>query len=195
MRFEVIDRISIPSPTAALNEDAVGARDNAAWVVDGATGVSDLPPLVSSQSDAAWLAAQLDNEFDHAFQTSPVEPFGALAEINADIRAQFIRTNKLPERTAVEQPTAAFALSVVAADTATPVASAPAVATALSTAPYLIPFYFTRARLACVRPLSPSWLSARDTASARANSVGGISGISKASGNIRSRFAKTRSGL
>lgn len=79
MRFEVIDRISIPSPTAALNEDAVGARDNAAWVVDGATGVSDLPPLVSSQSDAAWLAAQLDNEFDHAFQTSPVEPFGALA--------------------------------------------------------------------------------------------------------------------
>ena len=117
MRFEVIDRISIPSPTAALNEDAVGARDNAAWVVDGATGVSDLPPLVSSQSDAAWLAAQLDNEFDHAFQTSPVEPFGALAEINADIRAQFIRTNKLPERTAVEQPTAAFALSVVAADT------------------------------------------------------------------------------
>ena len=78
-------------------------------------GVSDLPPLVSSRSDAAWLAAQLDNEFDHAFQTSPLEPFGALAEINADIRAQFIRTNKLPERTAVEQPTAAFALSVVAA--------------------------------------------------------------------------------
>jgi hypothetical protein len=37
-------------------------------------------------------------------------------------------------------------------------------AIALSTAPYLIPVYFTRARLACVRPLSPSWLSARDTA-------------------------------
>ena len=38
------------------------------------------------------------------------------------------------------------------------------VAVALSTAPYLIPVCLTRARLIRVRPLSPSWLSARDNA-------------------------------
>ena len=35
---------------------------------------------------------------------------------------------------------------------------------ALSTAPYLIPVCLTNARLTFVRPLSPSWFSARDNA-------------------------------
>ena len=37
------------------------ATKYAAWVVDGATGVSDLPPLVPDLTDAAWLAGQLNN--------------------------------------------------------------------------------------------------------------------------------------
>ena len=110
MRFGIIGRISIPSRTAALNEDAADATKNAAWVVDGATGVSDLPPLVPDLTDAAWLAGQLNNKLHRAFASAAVETHAALAGIEADIRAQFIRTNKLPERTA-------FALSVLAADT------------------------------------------------------------------------------
>jgi hypothetical protein len=116
VRFEVIDRISISSPTAAVNEDAAGATESAAWVIDGATGVSDLSPLVPGLTDAAWLAAQLDKSFHDAFDKAAVEPYTALAEIDADIRAMFSSTNTGPERSPAEQPTAAFALSVLRGD-------------------------------------------------------------------------------
>jgi serine/threonine protein phosphatase PrpC len=116
VRFEVIDRISISSPTAAVNEDAAGATESAAWVIDGATGVSDLSPLVPGLTDAAWLAAQLDKRLHDTFEKAAVEPYTALAEIDADIRAMFSSTNTGPERSPAEQPTAAFALSVLRGD-------------------------------------------------------------------------------
>lgn len=116
MHLEVIDQISISSPTAAVNEDGAGATASAAWVIDGATGVSDLSPLVSGLTDAAWLAEQLDKGFHNAFAKTAVEPYMALAEIEADIRATFGSTNTGPERSPTEQPTAAFALSVLRGD-------------------------------------------------------------------------------
>jgi hypothetical protein len=116
VRFEVIDQISISSPTAAVNEDAAGATVSAAWVIDGATGVSDLSPLVPGLTDAAWLAAQLNKGFHDAFDKAAVEPYTALAEVDADIRARFSSTNTGPERSPAEQPTAAFALSVLRGD-------------------------------------------------------------------------------
>ncbi len=116
MRFEVIDQISISSPTAAVNEDAAGATESAAWVIDGATGVSDLSPLVPGLTDAAWLAAQLDKRLHDTFEKAAVEPYTALAEIDADIRATFRSTNTSPERSPAEQPTAAFAMSVLRGD-------------------------------------------------------------------------------
>ncbi len=116
MRFEVIDQISLSSPTAAVNEDAAGATECAAWVIDGATGVSDLSPLVPGLTDAAWLAAQLDKRLHDTFEKAAVEPYTALAEIDADIRATFSSTNTSPERSPAEQPTAAFALSVLRGD-------------------------------------------------------------------------------
>lgn len=117
MHFQVVDRISLPSPSAAVNEDAIGATDKAAWVIDGATGVSDLPPLVPGLTDAAWLAAQLNDRLYGAFERAPIEPHTSLAGIDADIRAEFTKTNELEQRTTVEQPTAAFALSVLAGGT------------------------------------------------------------------------------
>jgi hypothetical protein len=116
VRFEVIDQISISSPTAAVNEDAAGATVSAAWVIDGATGVSDLSPLVPGLTDTAWLAAQLNKGFHDAFDKAAVEPYTALAEVDADIRARFSSTNTGPERSPAEQPTAAFALSVLRGD-------------------------------------------------------------------------------
>ena len=115
MRFELIDQISIPSPTAAVNEDAAGATESAAWVIDGATGVSDLSPLVPGLTDAAWLAAQLNKSLHDTFENA-VDPYAALAEIDADIRAAFSSSNTSPERSPAEQPTAAFALSVLRGD-------------------------------------------------------------------------------
>ena len=116
MRFELIDQISIPSPTAAVNEDAAGATESAAWVIDGATGVSDLSPLVPGLTDAAWLAAQLNKRLHDTFENAAVDPYAALAEIDADIRATFSSSNTSPERSPAEQPTAAFALSVLRGD-------------------------------------------------------------------------------
>ena len=115
--FEIIDRISVPSPFAAINEDAVGATDRAAWVIDGATGVSDRPPLVSGLTDAAWLAVQLNQELHATFARASIDPGAALAEIDANIQAQFSTINLLQESTASEQPSAAFALSVLAGNT------------------------------------------------------------------------------
>ena len=43
--FKIIDRISNSSPNAFVNEDAIGATSTSAWVIDGATGVSDRPPI------------------------------------------------------------------------------------------------------------------------------------------------------
>jgi len=116
VHFELIDQISIPSPTTAVNEDAAGATESAAWVIDGATGVSDLSPLVPGLTDAAWLAAQLNKRLHDTFENAAVDPYAALAEIDADIRAAFSSSNTSPERSPVEQPTAAFALSVLRGD-------------------------------------------------------------------------------
>lgn len=116
MRFEVIDRISIPSPSSAVNEDAVGATNNAAWVIDGATGVCDLPPLTPGLTDAAWLTMQLNDRLHAAFECAVVEPSAVLAKIDADVRAQFDKTNQLQKRSPIEQPTAAFALLGLAGD-------------------------------------------------------------------------------
>jgi hypothetical protein len=57
--------------------------------------VSDLPPLVSGLTDAAWLAAQLNEKLHAAFSRAPIDPSAALAEIDAKIQAQFSTINLL----------------------------------------------------------------------------------------------------
>jgi len=53
--LEVLDSISIPGNPEKPNDDAFGHIDNAAVVMDGATGLGD--QLMPGKSDAAWLAA------------------------------------------------------------------------------------------------------------------------------------------
>ncbi len=58
LRFTTLDTVSHgPKPP---NEDAHGATDTAAWVIDGATGVT-LGPDILAPSGAAWLAATLSD--------------------------------------------------------------------------------------------------------------------------------------
>jgi serine/threonine protein phosphatase PrpC len=54
MTLEIIDSISLPGNPAKANEDAFGAEERAAVVMDGATGLGD--NLMPGPSDAAWLA-------------------------------------------------------------------------------------------------------------------------------------------
>ncbi len=113
MRFEVIDRISIPSPAAAVNEDAAGATGNAAWVIDGATGISDLPPLVPGRTDAAWLVAQLNARLHNALENAVVDPYYALAKIDTDIGTAFSNANDGHERPTGKYPTSVWIPSEV----------------------------------------------------------------------------------
>src|SRR5262249_30583677 len=99
-----------------MNEDAVGATKIAAWVIDGATGVSDAPPLVAGVTDAAWLARLLNDKLSAAFRSEVADPMLALTGIEAEIQSAFA-TLKSRELTAGEQPTAAFALAASVGDT------------------------------------------------------------------------------
>lgn len=118
LHFSVIDRISSASPQGAQNEDAIGATRTAAWVIDGATGVSDGPALVAGQTDAAWLASQMSDELHKRFERENIDPVSALAEVDSSIQAKFTRIKSLRERTAGDQPSAAFALAVLTNDVA-----------------------------------------------------------------------------
>jgi len=95
-----------------MNEDAVGATSTAAWVIDGATGVSDAPPLVAGRTDAAWLAGVLNDTLRAAFHSERVDPLSALLQVEADIRGGFAKIKVGRELTAGEQPSAALAVAV-----------------------------------------------------------------------------------
>jgi hypothetical protein len=54
MQFAVLDQLTLPGNPAKPNEDALGAAEGMAVVMDGATGLGE--PLMPGKSDAAWLA-------------------------------------------------------------------------------------------------------------------------------------------
>jgi hypothetical protein len=105
LHFSVIDRISSASPRGAQNEDAIGATRTAAWVIDGATGVSEGPALVAGQTDAAWLASQMSDELHKAFEIGHVDPLSALAEVESVIRAKFTKIKFTARATDRRRPT------------------------------------------------------------------------------------------
>jgi hypothetical protein len=56
-RFRSLDRLSLAG--SRVNEDGAGLQGRFAWIIDGATGLSD-EQLTSGGSDAAWLAQLID---------------------------------------------------------------------------------------------------------------------------------------
>ncbi len=51
----LIDSISLAGDRAKQNDDAAGAADGCAWVIDGATDLHDAP-MAGAATDAAWFA-------------------------------------------------------------------------------------------------------------------------------------------
>jgi serine/threonine protein phosphatase PrpC len=111
--LNVIDRVSISSPNAAINEDAVGATSSAAWAIDGATGVSDRSPLVAGTTDAAWLAGALNAALHAAFAAPQPQPMRTLADVEAQLRTDFLAVDRTPATPASHQPTAALAVAAL----------------------------------------------------------------------------------
>ena len=112
--LSVLDALSRPSRPGAPNEDAAGHGNRAAWVIDGATGVSDRPPMRPGSTDAAWLAAWLDEALGHAFGTLDSAPEAWPDVIEVELRAAYsgLAVNVPP----AEQPSACLALAAVADD-------------------------------------------------------------------------------
>jgi len=54
MKLELVDSLSLPGNAEKANDDAFAYRENAAVVLDGATGLGER--LMPGPSDAAWLA-------------------------------------------------------------------------------------------------------------------------------------------
>jgi hypothetical protein len=85
--FRSLDRLSLPG--SRVNEDGIGLRGPFAWVIDGATGLSD-EQLTSGGSDAAWLAGLVgDRLMDLAGEG---DADAVLSRLEADIDAVFRET-------------------------------------------------------------------------------------------------------
>ena len=111
--FKIIDRISNSSPNALVNEDAIGATSASAWVIDGATGVSDRPPMVAGTTDAAWLASRLNAALHATLDRPDADPVQAVNELEANVHSGFLAIDRELSRPAGEQPSAAFALATL----------------------------------------------------------------------------------
>lgn len=74
--IQVIEGLSIPGTPGKENDDALGATGSIAFVLDGATGLSDTP-LMPGPSDAAWVA--------HAARDLLLREHGAASDLRAII--------------------------------------------------------------------------------------------------------------
>ncbi|MFL4993046.1 MAG: hypothetical protein ACJ8DV_17385, partial [Microvirga sp.] len=85
-RFRSLDRLSLPG--SRVNEDGTGLRGPFAWVIDGATGLSD-EQLTSGGSDAAWLAGLVG---DRLMDLAGEEGDAVMSRLEADIHSIFRET-------------------------------------------------------------------------------------------------------
>ena len=92
-----------------INEDIIGSCGNAAWVIDGATGVGD--GLLREPSDAAWLAQTANDALSIVLSQQPESPTcDVLREVMVRCRDELHRQSIRPVRAEDHLPSAAFAM-------------------------------------------------------------------------------------
>ncbi|MDP8917265.1 MAG: hypothetical protein M3O00_00065 [Pseudomonadota bacterium] len=82
--FRSLHRLSVPG--SRVNEDGIGLHGSFAWVIDGATGMSD-EQLTSGGSDAAWLAGLIGERLLDLSGDRSLD--AVLSRLEADIRSAF----------------------------------------------------------------------------------------------------------
>lgn len=102
-------KIAASDAQGSVNEDAVGYQGDAAWVIDGATGLG--ANLLGGPSDAAWLATTANAFLKQVLADSPdlptVDVLRRVMELCADALA---REQVSPAEGPHELPSAAFAM-------------------------------------------------------------------------------------
>jgi hypothetical protein len=104
--FRSLDRLSLTG--SRVNEDAAGLHGRFAWIIDGATGLSD-EQLTSGGSDAAWLAALVDERL--AVLSAAETADRLLQRLEADVRSAFEQeTGHVPDVSDHHTPSACLGL-------------------------------------------------------------------------------------
>lgn len=92
-----------------VNEDRVGHQGDAAWVIDGATGIG--PSLLGAPSDASWLACKAgDLLADTLAQAPEIPTVELLRQVMAGCAEALAREQIRPADGPHEHPSAAFAM-------------------------------------------------------------------------------------
>lgn len=100
-------RDSIRLPGGAVNDDIWGARDDAAWILDGATGLSQQKIFTQAGSDALWFVTAVGDALQAASPDIPVADL--LAHVSSTVKDRFfLEANDVPEAAHL-WPTASFA--------------------------------------------------------------------------------------
>ena len=93
----------------AVNEDVVGHCGNAAWVIDGATGIG--ASLLEEPSDAAWLAQTASRFLADVLRTHPAMPtIEVLRTVMTQCGEALLRQRVREPEGHHELPSAAFAM-------------------------------------------------------------------------------------
>ncbi|KMS56658.1 hypothetical protein V474_15465 [Novosphingobium barchaimii LL02] len=93
----------------SVNEDAVGHHGNAAWVIDGATGIG--ASLLDAPSDASWLAQTASRLLGEVLTLSPELPTVEVLRTVMTRCAEALKREQVrPAAEPHEHPSAAFAM-------------------------------------------------------------------------------------
>src|SRR5687768_9779505 len=109
MGLTIVDCISDPgSGAAAVNEDIAGHGSLAAWVLDGATGLSK-ERLLPGPSDAAWLSARFDALLRERADRPDRDPRVLISDLIAEVARNFEAERIRPGNKRYEMPSAGMA--------------------------------------------------------------------------------------
>jgi hypothetical protein len=97
MQLDVISTVNDPGVPGKTGDDRAGfdAAAGTAWVLDGATDVTDLRPFPACESGAAWIAQALSDRLMQGPQSGET-PEAYFASVLADVRQRADAESKIP---------------------------------------------------------------------------------------------------
>ncbi|MCL2384820.1 MAG: protein phosphatase 2C domain-containing protein [Alphaproteobacteria bacterium] len=105
MRTKLLQHICESSPDRAVNEDRVGWLDTTAWIIDGATGLTE-ERLLPGETDAAFFADIVFSAFEEHLR-SPASGLWCL--VSESIKEAFDANANFSAEKSIELPAAAAA--------------------------------------------------------------------------------------
>ncbi len=95
--FELVEAVNSPGTPGRMGDDRYGfdAGAGTAWVLDGATDVTDLKPFPQAESGAAWLAEALSERL-MVPPPEDLDPVAYWRDVMSDVRLRAARESTIP---------------------------------------------------------------------------------------------------